>query len=222
MLNAVAWGELDVIVIDLPPGTGDIQISLAQRVNLSNAVVVSTPQDVALLDVVKALTMFDKAEVPVLGMIQNMAVWVCPDCGRSDHIFGEGGTAREAERRGLELLGKSLYLAIREGSDAGMPVVVAEPKSAHAAEYRKIAQRLIEKADLNPKLHKGEQCRSITKPTRLMNKRRHNCRHCSQGLRWKPASNPLPRRSAWQPRGGWRRLLQPGSGKPQYGDYPCA
>ena len=156
MLNAVAWGELDVIVIDLPPGTGDIQISLAQQVNLSGAVVVSTPQDVALLDVVKALTMFDKAEVPVLGMIQNMAVWVCPDCGRSDHIFGEGGTAREAERRGLELLGEiPLSLAIREGSDAGMPVVVAEPKSAHAAEYRKIAQRLIEKADLNPEAAQG-------------------------------------------------------------------
>ena len=93
MLDNVAWGELDVIIVDLPPGTGDIQISLAQQVNLTGAVIVSTPQDIALLDVVKALTMFEKAEVPILGMIQNMAMWKCPDCGREDHIFGEGGVA---------------------------------------------------------------------------------------------------------------------------------
>ena len=91
MLNSVAWGNLDIIVIDLPPGTGDIQISLAQQVNLAGAVIVSTPQDIALLDVVKALTMFQKANVPVLGMIENMSYWSCPDCGRIDHIFGEGG-----------------------------------------------------------------------------------------------------------------------------------
>jgi len=149
MLNAVVWGELDVIIIDLPPGTGDIQISLAQQVNLAGAVIVSTPQDIALLDVVKALTMFQKAEVPVLGMIENMARWVCPDCGREDHIFGEGGAAREAGRRGLELLGEiPLSLDIREGSDSGTPIVVSAPKSAQAAEYRKIARRLMEIADL--------------------------------------------------------------------------
>ena len=149
MLNAVVWGELDVIIIDLPPGTGDIQISLAQQVNLAGAVIVSTPQDIALLDVIKALTMFQKAEVPVLGMIQNMASWVCPDCGRKDHIFGEGGVAREAERRGLELLGEiPLSLDIREGSDSGTPVVVSAPKSPQALEYRKIARRLMEIADL--------------------------------------------------------------------------
>ena len=118
MLNSVAWGELDVIVIDLPPGTGDIQISLAQQVNLAGAVIVSTPQDIALLDVVKALTMFEKANVPILGMVQNMAVWHCPDCGRVDHIFGEGGAAEEASRRGIDLIGDiPLSLAVRQGSD---------------------------------------------------------------------------------------------------------
>jgi len=149
MLDAVAWGVLDVIVIDLPPGTGDIQISLAQQVKLAGAVVVSTPQDIALLDVVKALTMFDKAGVPVLGMVQNMAVWQCPDCGRTDHIFGDGGAAREAAKRGIELLGEMpLSLAVRSGSDSGTPIVVAEPQSEQAKIYRNIARRVMEVADL--------------------------------------------------------------------------
>ena len=151
MLNAVAWGELDVIVIDLPPGTGDIQISLAQQVNLAGAVIVSTPQDIALLDVVKALTMFEKAGVPVLGMVQNMAVWHCPDCGRTDHIFGEGGAAEEARRRGIDLLGDiPLSMAVRQGSDSGMPIILSEPNSPHAAAYKQIAVSLIERADLKP------------------------------------------------------------------------
>jgi len=149
MLDAVAWGVLDVIVIDLPPGTGDIQISLAQQVKLAGAVVVSTPQDIALLDVVKALTMFEKAGVPVLGMVQNMAVWQCPDCGRTDHIFGDGGAAREAAKRGIELLGEMpLSLAVRSGSDSGTPIVVAEPQSEQAKIYRNIARRVMELADL--------------------------------------------------------------------------
>ena len=149
MLDAVAWGVLDVIIIDLPPGTGDIQISLAQQVNLAGAIVVSTPQDIALLDVVKALTMFEKAEVPVLGMIQNMAFWQCPDCGRTDHIFGDGGAAREAKKRGIELLGEiPLSLAVRAGSDAGTPIVVAEPQSAQAKTYREIAKKLMTVADI--------------------------------------------------------------------------
>jgi len=151
MLNAVAWGELDVIVIDLPPGTGDIQISLAQQVNLAGAVIVSTPQDIALLDVVKALTMFEKAGVPVLGMVQNMAVWQCPDCGRTDHIFGEGGAAEEARRRGIDLLGDiPLSMAVRQGSDSGLPIILSEPNSPHAAAYKQIAVSLIERADLKP------------------------------------------------------------------------
>jgi ATP-binding protein involved in chromosome partitioning len=149
MLDAVAWGVLDVIIIDLPPGTGDIQISLAQQVKLAGAVIVSTPQDIALLDVVKALTMFEKAEVPVLGMVQNMAHWQCPDCGRRDHIFGDGGAEREAAKRGIELLGEiSLSLAVRSGSDSGTPVVVSDPQSEQARTYRSMARRLIEIADL--------------------------------------------------------------------------
>ncbi|MEK9910474.1 MAG: Mrp/NBP35 family ATP-binding protein [Candidatus Puniceispirillum sp.] len=149
MLDAVAWGVLDVIVIDLPPGTGDIQISLAQQVNLAGAVIVSTPQDIALLDVVKALTMFEKAGVPVLGMVQNMAHWQCPDCGRKDHIFGDGGAAREAAKRGIELLGEiPLSMAVRSGSDAGTPIVVAEPQSEQAKTYRAMAKRLMDVADL--------------------------------------------------------------------------
>lgn len=148
MLNAVAWGELDIIIIDLPPGTGDIQISLAQQVNLAGAVIVSTPQDIALLDVIKAITMFEKADVRVLGMIQNMAVWECPDCGRKDHIFGEGGAGREAEKRGIELFGEiPLSLSIRERADSGMPVVIADPGSASARIYRDIAARIMAKLD---------------------------------------------------------------------------
>jgi ATP-binding protein involved in chromosome partitioning len=149
MLDSVAWGTLDVIVIDLPPGTGDIQISLAQQVSLAGAVVVSTPQDIALLDVVKAITMFDKAEVPVLGMIQNMAYWSCPDCGRTDHIFGNDGVTGEATRRGIEMLGEiPLSLEVRTGGDSGTPVVVANPRSVQAKTYRQIARRLMEVADL--------------------------------------------------------------------------
>lgn len=151
MLDNVAWGELDVIVVDLPPGTGDIQISLAQQVNLAGAVIVSTPQDIALLDVVKALTMFEKAGVPILGMIQNMALWTCPDCGREDHIFGKGGVAAEAGRRGVELLGEvPLSLAVRSGGDGGTPVVVSEPRSPQAKVFRDIARRLIDVAALRP------------------------------------------------------------------------
>ena len=155
MLDNVAWGELDVIIVDLPPGTGDIQISLAQQVNLTGAVIVSTPQDIALLDVVKALTMFEKAEVPILGMIQNMAMWKCPDCGREDHIFGEGGVATEAGRRGVEMLGEvPLSLSVRAGGDGGTPVVVAEPRSEQAKTFRAIARRLIDVAGL--RLEEGQ------------------------------------------------------------------
>ena len=153
MLNAVAWGELDVIVIDLPPGTGDIQISLAQQVNLTGAVIVSTPQDIALLDVIKAVTMFDKAGVPLLGMVQNMAIWECPDCGRTDHIFGEGGVAKEAQKRGIELLAEMpLSLSIRKGADSGMPVVISEPDSLQARTYHDIAKKLIGKAGLDQEI----------------------------------------------------------------------
>ena len=150
MLNSVAWGNLDVIVIDLPPGTGDIQISLAQQVNLAGAVIVSTPQDIALLDVVKALTMFQKANVPVLGMIENMSYWSCPDCGRVDHIFGEGGVKAEAKKRDIELLGEiPISAEVRKSSDSGIPIIISEPQSIQSKNYRNIAKNLIKSIKLD-------------------------------------------------------------------------
>ena len=150
MLNSVAWGNLDVIVIDLPPGTGDIQISLAQQVNLAGAVIVSTPQDIALLDVVKALTMFQKANVPVLGMIENMSYWSCPDCGRVDHIFGEGGVRAEAKKRDIELLGEiPISAEVRKSSDSGIPIIISEPQSIQSKSYRNIAKNLIKSIKLD-------------------------------------------------------------------------
>ena len=150
MLNSVAWGDLDVIVIDLPPGTGDIQISLAQQVNLAGAVIVSTPQDIALLDVVKALTMFQKANVPVLGMIENMSYWSCPDCGRVDHIFGEGGVKAEAKKRNIDLLGEiPISVDVRKSSDAGIPIIISEPESIQSQNYRLIARSIIKSIKLD-------------------------------------------------------------------------
>ena len=150
MLNSVAWGDLDVIVIDLPPGTGDIQISLAQQVNLAGAVIVSTPQDIALLDVVKALTMFQKANVPVLGMIENMSYWSCPDCGRVDHIFGEGGVKAEAKKRNIDLLGEiPISVDVRKSSDAGIPIIISEPESIQSQNYRLIAKSIIKSINLD-------------------------------------------------------------------------
>ena len=149
MLNNVVWGDLDVMVIDLPPGTGDIQISLAQQVKLSGAVIVSTPQDIALLDVIKAMTMFEKAGVKVLGMVQNMSFWECPDCGRKDHIFGEDGVSLEASKRKLELLGQiPLNTNIRQGSDSGTPVVISSPGSTEAKCYRDIGKKLIKDLEI--------------------------------------------------------------------------
>ena len=150
MLNSVAWGDLDVIVIDLPPGKGDIQISLAQQVNLAGAIIVSTPQDIALLDVVKALTMFQKANVPVLGMIENMSYWSCPDCGRVDHIFGEGGVKAEAKKRNIDLLGEiPISVDVRKSSDAGIPIIISEPESIQSQNYRLIAKSIIKSIKLD-------------------------------------------------------------------------
>ena len=145
MLNNVLWGDLDVMIVDLPPGTGDIQISLAQQVKLSGAVIVSTPQDIALLDVVKAMSMFEKAGVKVAGMIENMSYWKCPDCGRVDHIFGQDGVSLEASKRKLPLLGEiPLNIDIRQASDAGTPVVISSPMSLQAKSYRDISKKLID------------------------------------------------------------------------------
>ena len=150
MLNSVAWGDLDVIVIDLPPGTGDIQISLAQQVNLAGAVIVSTPQDIALLDVVKALTMFQKANVPIIGMIENMSYWSCPDCGRVDHIFGKGGVKAEAKKRGLDLLGEiPISAEVRKSSDSGIPIIISDPESIQSKNYRIIAKSIIKSIKLD-------------------------------------------------------------------------
>ena len=140
LLDDTAWGDLDYLVVDLPPGTGDIQLTLAQKIPVSGAVVVTTPQDVATLDAQKALRMFEKVNVPVLGIVENMALHVCSKCGHVEHVFGTGGGARLAARYGVPLLG-SLPLAarIREQSDAGLPIVAAEPASADAGCYRDVA-----------------------------------------------------------------------------------
>jgi len=146
MLHDVIWGELDVLVVDMPPGTGDAQLTMAQRVPLAGAVIVSTPQDIALLDAKKGLNMFRKVDVPVLGIIENMSYFVCPHCGGRSEIFSHGGARREAERLGMEFLGEiPLDIAIRETSDSGQPITVSDPDSPHARAYRAIADRLAEK-----------------------------------------------------------------------------
>jgi ATP-binding protein involved in chromosome partitioning len=143
LLRDVAWGELDVLVCDLPPGTGDTQLTMSQNVPLSGAVIVSTPQDIALLDAKKGLNMFRKVDVPVLGIIENMSYFSCPHCGHRSDIFAHGGARREAERFGIDFLGEiPLDIAIRETSDSGNPIVVSDPKSPHAAAYRDIAAKV--------------------------------------------------------------------------------
>jgi len=143
MLREVEWGPLDVLIVDLPPGTGDAQLSLAQQVPLTGAVIVSTPQDIALLDVKKAMAMFRKVDVPLLGMIENMSVFVCPNCGHESHIFSVGGARREAEKQRLPFLGEiPLDPAIRETSDGGKPIVLSHPQSPGAKAYAAIAEKL--------------------------------------------------------------------------------
>jgi ATP-binding protein involved in chromosome partitioning len=143
MLRDVRWGELDVLVCDLPPGTGDAQLTMAQRVPLSGAVVVSTPQDIALLDAVRGINMFRKVDVPVLGLVENMSTFVCPHCGERSDIFAHGGAKAEAERLGVPFLGEvPLIMAIRETSDAGRPVVASEPASPAAQAYRAMAAKV--------------------------------------------------------------------------------
>jgi ATP-binding protein involved in chromosome partitioning len=143
MLRDVAWGTLDVLVVDMPPGTGDAQLTLAQNVPLKGAVIVSTPQDLALIDARRGLAMFTKVNVPVLGIIENMSYFQCPECGTRSDIFGHGGARHEAERLGVPFLGEvPLHMSIRAMSDAGTPVVVSEPDGPHAAIYRSIAAQV--------------------------------------------------------------------------------
>jgi ATP-binding protein involved in chromosome partitioning len=149
MLRDVEWGELDILVVDMPPGTGDAQLTMAQQVPLTGAVIVSTPQDIALLDARKGLNMFRKVDVPVLGIVENMSVFVCPNCGHESHIFSHGGARREAERLGMEFLGEiPLHIEIRETSDSGRPVVVSRPEAPNAQAFCAIATRVWEKVSI--------------------------------------------------------------------------
>jgi ATP-binding protein involved in chromosome partitioning len=144
MLSDVAWAPkdepLDVLLIDMPPGTGDTQLTISQQVPLDGAVIVSTPQDLALIDARKGVAMFQKVEVPILGIVENMSTYICPECGHEAHIFGHGGARDDAAKFGVPFLGEiPLHIAIRETSDAGTPIGVAEPGGAHAAAYNSIA-----------------------------------------------------------------------------------
>ncbi|SIO66634.1 ATP-binding protein involved in chromosome partitioning [Bradyrhizobium erythrophlei] len=143
MLRDVAWGTLDVLVVDMPPGTGDAQLTLAQNVPLKGAVIVSTPQDLSLIDARRGLAMFKKVNVPVLGIVENMSYFQCPHCGTRSDIFGHGGARHEAERLGVPFLGEiPLHMSIRTTSDSGNPVVASEPDGPHAAIYRAIGTKV--------------------------------------------------------------------------------
>jgi len=143
MLREVEWGPLDVMVVDMPPGTGDAQLTMAQQVPLKGAVIVSTPQDLALIDARRGIAMFRRVNVPVLGIVENMSYFLCPQCGTRSDIFSHGGARHEAERLGVPFLGEvPLHMTIREKSDAGLPVVATEPDGALAAIYRSIAEKV--------------------------------------------------------------------------------
>jgi ATP-binding protein involved in chromosome partitioning len=145
MLFQVEWGPLDVLLVDLPPGTGDAQLTLAQKARLDGAIIVSTPQDIALIDARKGIDAFRKLGVPILGMIENMAVHVCPNCGHVEHVFGHGGVRAEAERLGVPVLAElPLHIDIRTASDSGTPVVIARPESPQARAFRDLARGLVE------------------------------------------------------------------------------
>ena len=150
MLRDVQWGDLDVLVVDMPPGTGDAQLTLAQRVALAGAVIVSTPQDIALVDARKGLNMFRKVAVPVLGIVENMSYFLCPKCGERSEIFGHGGAHEEADKLGVPFLGEiPLHLDIRTTSDSGHPIVVSKPESTHAQVYKNIAGRVWKQLSAN-------------------------------------------------------------------------
>ena len=144
MLREVEWGRLDVMVVDMPPGTGDAQLTMAQQVPLKGAVIVSTPQDLALIDARRGVAMFKRVNVPVLGIVENMSYFLCPSCGTRSDIFGYGGARKEAERQGVPFLGEiPLHMTIREKSDSGLPVVATEPDGPHAKIYREIAGKVL-------------------------------------------------------------------------------
>ncbi|UDL95056.1 Mrp/NBP35 family ATP-binding protein [Lichenihabitans sp. PAMC28606] len=145
MLRDVQWGEIDIMVVDMPPGTGDAQLTMAQSVPLAGAVIVSTPQDLALIDARRGVAMFRRVEVPILGVVENMSTFICPSCGTETNIFGHGGARHEAERLGVPFLGEiPLALDIRTTSDAGTPVMVSAPNGPHAAAYKAMAQGVLD------------------------------------------------------------------------------
>lgn len=145
MLSQVQWGALDVLIVDLPPGTGDVQMTLAQKAHLDGAVIVSTPQDVALLDARKGIDMFNQMGTPIIGMIENMSTHICSNCGHEEHLFGHGGVKAEAEKLGIPLLAEiPLHLDIRVAADGGAPIVVSKPDSTQAQAFRSVAKALIE------------------------------------------------------------------------------
>lgn len=151
MLFQTQWGELDTLVIDMPPGTGDVQISMAGMVDVTGAIIVSTPQDVALLDVQKAINMFKKVDVPILGMVENMSTFVCPECGHESHIFGHNGAVKLAEDMGIELLAQiPLDLGIRLHTDEGRPVVLNMADNPQGKIYRDFAAKVAEKLEAMP------------------------------------------------------------------------
>ncbi|MBT3400731.1 MAG: Mrp/NBP35 family ATP-binding protein [Rhodospirillaceae bacterium] len=146
MMREVEWGALDVLIVDMPPGTGDAQLTMAQRVPLAGVVIVSTPQDIALIDARKGMNMFAKVNVPVLGIVENMSMFICPNCGEQTDIFGHGGARAEAERLGCDFLGEiPLDVAIRITSDSGQPITASEPDGPHAAAYRDLASAVLAK-----------------------------------------------------------------------------
>ncbi|MCK8514822.1 iron-sulfur cluster carrier protein ApbC [Methylonatrum kenyense] len=149
LLRETNWDDLDYLVVDMPPGTGDIQLTLSQKVPVSGAVIVTTPQDIALLDARKGLKMFEKVNVPVLGVVENMSTHICSQCGHEEHIFGEGGGSRMAEQYGIELLGSlPLDIRIREQADGGKPTVVADPDGTLSSSYREIARNIAARLSL--------------------------------------------------------------------------
>jgi ATP-binding protein involved in chromosome partitioning len=144
MMNQVEWGRLDVLLVDLPPGTGDVQMTLSQKFFVAGAVIVSTPQDIALMDARKGIDMFKRMDVPLFGLIENMASFICDGCGKEHHPFGHGGARAEAEKLGSPLLGEiPLDLDIRVGSDGGVPIVVSKPDSPQAQAFQRIADEIV-------------------------------------------------------------------------------
>jgi ATP-binding protein involved in chromosome partitioning len=151
-LKDTNWKGIDYLIVDMPPGTGDTQLTLAQKIPVSGAVIVSTPQDIALLDALKGLRMFEKVEVPVLGIVENMGLYVCPSCGHEEHIFAQGGAEKMAADEGVAFLGSlPLNKQIREDADQGKPTVVSDPESPLSAVYRDVARRAAAKLAMQKK-----------------------------------------------------------------------